>query len=124
MARKGYVQMVCRSLFTRALSSFVLVAGVMTVGTVGMHYIEGLQYIDAFYFMSMLATAQGPPVAPATLAGKIFASIMAFISVGSIVAALGFLFGPFFGVILRMETERVEKEIQVHVLKKEAHEKS
>lgn len=65
----------------------------------------------------MLATAQGPPAAPATFAGKIFASVMAFISVGSIVAALGFLFGPFFGVILRMETERAEKEIQVHVLR-------
>lgn len=106
------------------MSSFALLAGVMTVGTVGMHHTEGLQYIDAFYIMSMLATAQGPPVAPATTAGKIFASIMAFVSEGSLVAAVGFIFGPFFGFILRMETERVEKEIQVHVLKKEFHEKS
>ena len=96
----------------------------MTVGTVGIHYFEGLPYIDAFYFMSMLATAQGPPSAPATVAGKIFASIMAFISVGSIVATLGFLLGPFFGVVLRLEAERMEKEIQVHMLKTESHEKS
>jgi H+/gluconate symporter-like permease len=96
----------------------------MTVGTVGIHYFEGPPYINAFYFMSMLATAQGPPSAPATVAGKIFASIMAFISVGSIVAALGFLFGPFFGFVMRLEGERMEKEIQVHMLKTESHEKS
>lgn len=124
MARKSYVQRLCRSLFTRALSSLLLITAVMTVGTLGMYYFEGLPYIDAFYFMSMLATAQGPTSTPATFAGKIFASIMAFISVGSIVTALGFILGPFFGVFLKMEAERVEKEIQVHVLKKEAHEKS
>jgi hypothetical protein len=72
-----------------------LVAFVMAVGMVGLHYLEGLSYLDAFYFMSMLATTQGPLNEPATPAGKVFVAIMAFVSVGSVVAALASLFGPF-----------------------------
>ena len=84
----------------------------MVVGTVGIHYLEGFSYLDAFYFMSMIATAQGPMVIPQTTAGKIFASLMAFISVGGGVAALGFLFGPFFGKIWRIGVEHLEEELR------------
>ncbi len=82
----------------------------MTVGTVGMHVLEKMSCLDAFYFMSMIATAQGPPAAPATPAGKLFASFMAFISVGTVVASLGFLFGPFFGRLWKVGVERLEEE--------------
>ena len=84
----------------------------MIVGTVGVHVLEGLSYLDAFYFMSMIATAQGSNIAPVTAAGKIFASIMAFISVGFVVAALGFLFGPFFGQLWRIGVIHLEEELQ------------
>ena len=96
--------------------SFLLVALVMAAGTVGMHVIERMSYLDAFYFMSMIATAQGPTVTPATPAGKLFASFVAFISVGSVVAALGFLFGPFFGRLWKVGVERLEEE--AHLLGK------
>ncbi len=86
-----------RSLFRRAAYSVSIVVAVLAFGTVVLHHVEGYSYIDAFYFMSMLATAQGPTVEPATTIGKIFVSIMAFVSVGSVIAALGFLFGPFLG---------------------------
>ena len=101
----------------RGLYSFLLVFSIMTVGTVGMHLIEGLSYLDAFYFMSMIATAQGPMLTPVTTAGKIFVSLMAFISVGTVVAALGFLFGPFFGKLWRIGHEHLEEEM--HLLKKD-----
>ena len=68
----------------RGAYSLVLVASVMTVGTVGMQLLEKMSCLDAFYFMSMIATAQGPPAMPATPAGKLFASFMAFISVGTV----------------------------------------
>ena len=84
----------------------------MTVGTIGIHTLEGFSYLDAFYFMSMLATAQGPNIAPATVAGKIFVSIMAFVSVGFVVAALGFLFGPFFGQLWRIGVEHLEDDLR------------
>lgn len=97
----------------RGLYSFTLVALVMFIGTWGMHKIEKLSYLDAFYFMSMIATAQGPTFAPMTAAGKIFASLMAFISVGVVVAALGFLFGPFFGKLFKVGFEKFEHEIEI-----------
>ena len=84
----------------------------MVVGTVGLHWLEGLSYLDAFYFMSMIATAQGPTMTPVTPAGKLFTSLVAFISVGSVVAALGFLFGPFFGKLWRVGVEKMEDEVR------------
>ncbi len=101
----------------RGAYSFVLVVSIMTIGTVGMHALEHLSYLDAFYFMSMIATAQGPSSMPQTVAGKLFAAMMAFVSVSAVVAALGFLFGPFFGRLWRVGVEKVEKE--VHLLEKE-----
>lgn len=83
---------------------------VMAVGTVGMRMFEGCAWIDAFYFMSMIATAQGPGVAPATDAGKLFAAVMAFVSVGMVVTALGFLFGPFLGRLFHIGRQKFEDE--------------
>ena len=94
----------------------VLIATVMAVGTFGMHVIERMSYLDAFYFMSMIATAQGPITIPVTAAGKIFVALMAFISVGAVVGALGFFFGPFFGQLWHVGVKRLEEE--AHLLKK------
>lgn len=110
------------SLLRRGLKSFLLVSFVVGFGTFGIHWIEGLSYIDSFYFMSMLATSQGPATAPVTATGKIFASIMAFVSVGSVVAALGFLFGPFFGRLWRVGIEHLEEE--AHLLERKREEKN
>lgn len=98
------------SLSRRAAYSFLLVLSVLFAGTVGFHYIENYSYIDAFYFTSMLATAQGPAITPTTVLGKLFASLMAFVSVGSVIFALGFLFGPFFGRLLKMEEVKLKTE--------------
>ncbi len=95
----------------RGLWSLLLVTSVMLVGTLGLHHLERLSYLDAFYFMSMLATAQGPAAIPATAGGKIFTSVMAFISVGTVVASLGFIFGPMFGQLWRVGIDRVEGEV-------------
>ena len=98
------------SAFNRTLISFLLVAFIMVMGTVGMHCIEGMSYLDAFYFMSMIATAQGPTITPVTCLGKIFSSVMAFLSVGIVVAALGFLFGPLLGVLWKIGANHLEKD--------------
>ena len=96
----------------RGAYSIALVASVVVVGTVGMHLIEGMSYLDAFYFISMVATAQGPAIAPATPAGKLFVSLLAFVSIGCVIAALGFLFGPFFGQLWKIGIERLEEDAQ------------
>lgn len=99
-----------RSFRRRAIYSFLLIFLVLFIGTLAFHYIEGYSYINSFYFVSMLATAQGPANTPATNLGKIVASALAFISVGAVIVALGFLFGPFFGKVLRMEERKVKDE--------------
>jgi len=96
----------------RALYSVILIVVVLAVGTLGMHLLEGWAYIDSFYFTSMLVTAEGPPNAPATDIGKIFASFMAFVGVGSVVTALVFILGPALATIWREGLGEVEKEIR------------
>ncbi len=115
-----------RSFMRRAVYSFLLIAIVVVIGILGMHALEGMSYLDAFYFISMLATGEGPSFTPATVGGKVFASLMAFVSVGTTITALLFLFGPFFGRILRVGVEKieeVEKEIE-HRRDKETEESS
>ena len=97
----------------RALFSFALIFVVMFVGTLGMHYFEKMSYLEAYYFTSMIATAQGPFYVPQSVAGKIFVSILSFISVGVVVAATAFLFGPFFGKLLRVGFEKFEHELEL-----------
>ena len=99
-----------RSFRRRAIYSFLLIFLVLFIGTLAFHYIEGYSYINSFYFVSMLATAQGPANTPATTLGKIVASALAFISVGAVIVALGFLFGPFIGKVLRMEERGMKEE--------------
>ncbi|MDE1869384.1 MAG: hypothetical protein KGH71_00160 [Candidatus Micrarchaeota archaeon] len=101
------------TLFRRAVYAVALVASVLIIGTVAFHYVEGYSYIDAFYFMSMLATAEGPTITPVTTLGKILGAAMAFISIGSVIFALTFIFGPVLGKILQMGEHKLKEEEQI-----------
>lgn len=94
----------------RTLVSILVLATVMAVGTEGMVLLEGWSYVDAFYFMSLIATTQGPTRNPVTDAGKIFASGMAFIAVGAVISSIAFFFGPLFGTLLKEGMDYLEKE--------------
>ena len=72
--------------------------------------LEAWDPVTSFYFMSLLATAEGPAEAPATVAGKLFASITAFFSIGAAISAITFTFGPLFGSVLKEGIAYVEKE--------------
>ncbi len=89
-----------------------MIVVVLTIGIVGIHQLEGYSYLDSFYFTALLATGEGPTFAPATVGGKLFAGIFAFVSVGTTVTALLFLFGPFFGSVIKMGLERIEEEAE------------
>ena len=99
----------------RGLYCLALVAFISLLGTAGIHFIEGFSFIDSFYFTSMIATGQGPApsISPVTPLGKLFTCFMAFISVGSMVASLGFLFGPFFGKLWRIGVLKLEEEVEL-----------
>jgi len=99
-----------RSPWRRGAYALMFVTVIVAVGTFGIHWLEGLSYLDAFYFITMIATAQGSALTPVTVAGKLFTALMAYISVGAVVAALGFFFGPFFGQLWHLGVKWVEEE--------------
>ena len=102
------------SSLNRGLYSLVLVASVLSVGTLGIHALEHFSYIDSFFFTSMVATGQGPvgTLTPQTDAGKIFTSLLSFISVGVLLTTLGFLFGPFLGKLWKVGIVKFEEEVE------------
>jgi hypothetical protein len=85
----------------------VVVVGVGTVGTV---LLTGWSWIDSFYFFSMVATAEGPPNSPPTFWSKLFIAIMAYVSIGTLITAVGILFGPFLGYAWHKGIVYAEKE--------------
>ncbi len=109
------------SMLTRGLHSLALIAAMLLFGTIGFHLIEKFSYIDSFYFTSMIATGQGPApsISPVTSAGKLFTSVFAFISVGAMVAALGFVFGPLMGKLWKVGIVKFEEELETLHLKKD-----
>jgi len=96
----------------RVVYAVSLITLVMVVGIVGFHYIEGMNYVNALYFESMLATGQGPPLQLSTDTGKIFASVMAFVSVGSVLTTIVYTLGPVLASIWRESLERVQGEVR------------
>ena len=111
------------SVWRRGLYCFLLAASLLLFGTLGMHWIEGFSYIDSFYFTSMIATGQGPApsISPVTSPGKLFTSFIAFVSMGAMVASLGFLFGPFLGKLWKVGIVKFEEELHVLHHGKENH---
>jgi voltage-gated potassium channel len=94
----------------RTLYSIVLVVSVLAIGTEVMHILEGWSYVDSFYFVSLIATAQGPTAIPKTDIAKIFAALFAFVSVGAVLSSLVFVFGPALGTLVKIGFEYAEKE--------------
>ena len=98
----------------RAFYSLMLVVGIMLIGMTGIRHFEHFSVTDSFYFTSMIVTGQGPvgPLSPTTPAGKIFTAFLAFISVGTMVTALGFFFGPFLGKLWKVGIIKFEAELE------------
>ncbi len=98
--------------FGRGLWAVLIVGAVTFMGTAGIYFIERWRFIDSFYFMSMIVTAQGPARQPETDLGKIFTAFMAFISAGTVVASLGYISGPFVGGLWKAVHDKVEDEVR------------
>ncbi len=94
----------------RAFLAIAILGLLMAIGTIGMMILEGWDLVTSFYFMSLLATAEGPAQSPMTVGGKIFASSMAFLSIGAAISAITFTFGPLFGSIVKEGFAYVERE--------------
>jgi hypothetical protein len=99
---------------------------VMVVGIIGFHQLEGMDWVNAIYFESMLATGQGPPITLTTDAGKLFASVMGFVSISAVFTSLIITLVPIISQLWREGLERVERDAKVlgvDLSKKEADDK-
>jgi hypothetical protein len=96
----------------RAFYSFWAVIVVLTIGALGFHFIAGLDPVDSLYFECMLATGQGPPLVLTADSAKLFASAMAFLSVGTVLTTLVLNFGPIMGQLWREGVEHAERELR------------
>lgn len=104
-----------QSTASRKRRAFYALSGILVVmvfGIVGFHEIEGMDWVNAVYFESMLATGQGPPLALSTDAGKLFASVMGFVSVGSVFTALIITLVPIVSQLWREGLERAERDVK------------
>ena len=85
---------------------------VLAIGTVGFHWVAGTGPVESFYFESMLATGQGPPLFLTSESAQLFASGMAFLSVGTVVTTLVLNIGPMLARYWREGVELAEREIR------------
>jgi hypothetical protein len=99
-----------RTALRRSVYALCAIVVVMIIGIIGFHLIEGMSFVNALYEESMLATGQGPAITINTDNGKVFASVMAFVSVGSVITTLTFTLGPILSQLWREGLERVEEE--------------
>lgn len=107
--RQPHLTKAARRRLVYALLGIVVV---LCLGALGFHVIAGFDAVDSVYFESMLATGQGPPFVLHTDDAKIFASFMAFVSVGSVVSALLFAVGPVVRQVWHNSLVYVEEEVR------------
>lgn len=96
----------------RILYSLFAIAVVLAIGTVGFFALTGTSWVDSFYFESMLATGQGPPFPLTSDGAKLFASLMAFLSVGTVISTLILNLGPILGRWWREAIEHAERDLR------------
>jgi voltage-gated potassium channel len=73
----------------RLLYALLAIAGAMTLGTLGFHFIEGGEWRDAIYFAAQTVTTVGyGDVTPKTRSGHIFATVFMLVGVGTVLYSL------------------------------------
>jgi len=72
----------------------LIVALALFAGMLGYHVFEQLAWIDAFVSASMILSGMGVLVAPATVAGKLFAGLYAIFCGLVLIAATAIMFTP------------------------------
>ena len=104
-----------RGVFARRLAwSFgtasVFIGLSLLVGMMGYHFLEGLDWIDAFVNAAMILSGMGPLDPPRTWGGKLFAGLYALYSGLAVILAAGILFTPIVHRMLHQFHLEVEKE--------------
>ena len=81
--------------FGRSVGVATLIVGLsLLAGMAGYHYIEGMEWIDAFANASMILSGMGPLGPLQTRGGKLFAGFYALYSGLALILATGIIFAP------------------------------
>lgn len=72
----------------------------LAIGMAGYHYIESLDWLDAFVESAMLLGGMGPVHGPQTAAGKLFAGIFALYAGILVIGTAGVILAPIFHRVL------------------------
>lgn len=76
------------------LWGLALIFCALFVGILGYHYIEGLEWIDAFMEASMILSGMGPSVQIKSTAGKLFSGFYALFSGLMFISVIGIVIAP------------------------------
>jgi len=84
----------------RLAASIVFGAGIvafsLAIGIAGYHYLERLDWLDAFVNAAMILSGMGPLANPQSTGGKLFAGLFALYSGLVVVVIAGIIFAPVF----------------------------
>jgi len=72
----------------------LLIGASLAGGMLGYHYLEGLEWIDAFANASMILSGMGPLAPLQTSGGKLFAGLYALYSGLVVIVATGIILAP------------------------------
>jgi len=75
-------------------ASSLLIGVSLLVGMAGYHWLEGMEWIDAFANAAMILSGMGPLTPLQTWGGKLFAGFYALYSGLVLIVAAGILFAP------------------------------
>ena len=101
MYERRHDPLLTRAAFLRRLGghaciALALIAGSLTIGILGYHFLERLAWIDALLNAAMILGGVGPVNELHTTSGKVFATLYALYSGLIVLVIAGLLFAPVF----------------------------
>ena len=90
LSRRAFARRLARNF----AAASVLVALSLFAGMLGYHYLEGMEWIDAFVNASMILSGMGPIGTLQTWSGKLFAGCYALYSGLMLIIAAGIILAP------------------------------
>jgi hypothetical protein len=102
-----------RRLFICLALAGAIIAGALSIGVAGYHFVAGLPWIDALLNASMILTGMGPVDVLASNAAKVFASLYALFSGVVFISLMGLLLTPIAHRVLHkfhLSDENVNKD--------------
>jgi hypothetical protein len=90
LSRRAFAKRLARSFGLASL----LIGVSLVAGMAGYHYLEGMEWIDAFANAAMILSGMGPLGPLQTWGGKLFAGLYALYSGLALIVATGILFAP------------------------------